>query len=86
VQAGRRNPEIYYTADADDPLNVLPRKKIKRRTVKKPAAKQLVSNKTYRDKNRGETPVKKQVKKKSRSKQKETVAGNRIKRPTGSNS
>ena len=86
VQAGRRNPEIYYTADAEDPLNVLPRKKYKRRVVKKVASKQLVSSKNYRYKNRGEAPAKKQVKKKSRSKQKETVAGTNIKRPAGSTS
>jgi serine-type D-Ala-D-Ala carboxypeptidase (penicillin-binding protein 5/6) len=86
VQAGLREPEIYYTADADDPLNVLPRKKYKRRALsasKKTSAKQLASNKASRDRNRAEAPVKKQVKKKARTKPKENMVTNTGKKQAG---
>jgi D-alanyl-D-alanine carboxypeptidase (penicillin-binding protein 5/6) len=81
VLSGRRQPEIYYTADAEAPFMLA----AKRTAYKKRGAyKQLASNKAVKYRSKSEGLSKKQVKKKSRSRQKDTAVNTRVKRPAGS--
>jgi D-alanyl-D-alanine carboxypeptidase (penicillin-binding protein 5/6) len=81
VLTGKRQPEIYYTADAEAPFMMAAKSKSYQ---KRAAYKQLASNKATKYRSNGEGPAKKQVKKKSHSKQKYTVANTRVKRPARS--
>jgi D-alanyl-D-alanine carboxypeptidase (penicillin-binding protein 5/6) len=79
VLANRKEPELYYTADAEDPIKVVTSKKPRRAAAKK----QLASSKYAKDKNKSEAAPKKQAKRKLRARQKENLVGVDGKKATG---